>query len=213
MEANSKDLEPLREGDSVLIQNQIPTSPRSKKWDRQGTVVATGEHDQYLVRVAGTGRLTLRNRRFLRRFQEQLGVSRSPDAAITRLPEAPKVEKISQPLSNNVSNPRQRNVSDNAPDSDSTQPSPLSPPSPPPPSSPRPSNSLQNTGHQASVLPPRQQHEGSPRAAEGEMLHEPQMVVSLPSDGDTSAGCGGQPVRRSTRVRKATQFYDASSGT
>ena len=71
MEANSRELEPLREGDSVIIQNQDSSSRRSKKWDRQGTIVATGEHDQYLVRVAGTGRLTLRNRRFLRKFQAQ----------------------------------------------------------------------------------------------------------------------------------------------
>ena len=241
LEANSKDLEPLREGDSVLIQNQVPNSPRSKKWDRQGTVVATGEHDQYLVRVAGTGRLTLRNRRFLRRFQEQSGVPRSPDAAITRLPEAPKSEKISQPSSNNVSNPCQRNISDNAPDSDSTQISPSSPPPSPPPSPlsaprppltslpspqpsnpvqdmvsspplPQPSSPVQDMGHQASVLPPSQQHEGLSRAAEGEVLHEPRRVVSLPSEGDTSAGYGGQSVRRSTRVKKATQFYDACSG-
>ena len=54
-----------------MIQNQIPSSRRSKKWDRQGTVLATGENDQYLVRVGGSGRLTLRNRRFLRKFQEQ----------------------------------------------------------------------------------------------------------------------------------------------
>ena len=84
LEAHSRELEPLREGDSVMIQNQNPSSHRSKKWDRQGTVVATGENDQYLVRVAGSGRLTLRNRRFLRKFQEQTGhdsiesVHRSP---------------------------------------------------------------------------------------------------------------------------------------
>ena len=52
-----------------MIQNQIPSSPRSKKWDRQGTVIATGDNDQYLVKVEGSGRLTLRNRRFLRRFK------------------------------------------------------------------------------------------------------------------------------------------------
>jgi ribosomal protein L44E len=69
LEAHSKELDPLREGDSVLIQNQIPSSPRSKKWDRQGTVIATGDNDQYLVKVEGSGRLTLRNRRFLRRFK------------------------------------------------------------------------------------------------------------------------------------------------
>ena len=82
LEAHSRELEPLREGDSIMIQNQNPSSRRSKKWDRQGTVVATGENDQYLVRVAGSGRLTLRNRRFLRKFQEQTtnheSVYRSP---------------------------------------------------------------------------------------------------------------------------------------
>jgi len=71
LESNSRELDPLREGDSVFVQNQDPASRRSKKWDRQGTVVATGDNDQYLVRVAGTGRLTLRNRRFLRKFQER----------------------------------------------------------------------------------------------------------------------------------------------
>ena len=69
LEANTKNLDPLREGDAVLVQSQIPNSPRSKKWDRQGTVVFTGENDQYLIKVAGTGRLTLRNRQFLRKFQ------------------------------------------------------------------------------------------------------------------------------------------------
>ena len=62
-----RDLEPLREGDTVLIQNQEQSSRNSKKWDRQGQVVATGQYDQYLVRVLGSGRLTLRNRRFLRK--------------------------------------------------------------------------------------------------------------------------------------------------
>ena len=71
LEANSRELEPLREGDFVFIQNQDPATKRSRKWDRQGSIVATGDNDQYLVRVAGTGRLTLRNRRFLRKFQER----------------------------------------------------------------------------------------------------------------------------------------------
>ena len=71
LEANSRELEPLREGDSVFVQNQDPGTSRSKKWDRQGIIVATGDNDQYLVRIAGSGRLTLRNRRFLRRFQER----------------------------------------------------------------------------------------------------------------------------------------------
>ena len=35
---------------------------------RQGTVVIAAKYDQYLVRVHGTGWLTVRNRRFLRRY-------------------------------------------------------------------------------------------------------------------------------------------------
>ena len=68
LENACRELPPLEEGDSVLIQNQTPTN-RPNKWDREGVVVSTGKHDQYLVRVVGSGRLTLRNRRFLRKFQ------------------------------------------------------------------------------------------------------------------------------------------------
>lgn len=68
LEQSSKELAPLREGDTVFIQNQNAASRNPNKWDREGTVIQTGENDQYLVRVHGTGRVTLRNRRFLRRF-------------------------------------------------------------------------------------------------------------------------------------------------
>ena len=68
LEEHSKDLEPLAQGDNVFIQNQDSSSKDYKKWSRQGTVVIAGKYDQYLVRVHGTGRLTVRNRRFLRRF-------------------------------------------------------------------------------------------------------------------------------------------------
>ena len=47
-------------------QNQAGNHPR--RWERTGIVVETKDHDQYNVGVDGTGRLTLRNRRFLRNF-------------------------------------------------------------------------------------------------------------------------------------------------
>ena len=65
-----KNLLPLCEGDNVFIQNQNAASTHSNKWDKQGTVIATHDNDQYLIRVSGTGKLTLRNRRFLRKFKE-----------------------------------------------------------------------------------------------------------------------------------------------
>ena len=35
------------------------------EWDRSGTIVDVKEHDQYLIKLDGSGRLSLRNRRFL----------------------------------------------------------------------------------------------------------------------------------------------------
>ena len=68
LEEHAKELPSLREGDSVFIQNQNSAYGKPNKWDREGTIIQTGENDQYLVRVRGTGRVTLRNRRFLRKF-------------------------------------------------------------------------------------------------------------------------------------------------
>ena len=59
-------LAPLQIGQRVLVQNQHGNFP--KRWDRTGTVVELMGHDQYRVKVDGSGRLTLRNRRFLRSF-------------------------------------------------------------------------------------------------------------------------------------------------
>ena len=63
---NSKRLPPLRVGDNVRIQNQTGLYPR--RWERTGTVIEVRQHDQYVIRVDGSRRVTLRNRKFLRRF-------------------------------------------------------------------------------------------------------------------------------------------------
>lgn len=53
-------------GDCVRIQNQ--TGPHPTKWDKTGVVVEVRQFDQYVVRVDGSGRVTLRNRKFLRKY-------------------------------------------------------------------------------------------------------------------------------------------------
>ena len=63
---HTRKLPPLRVGDTVRIQNQV--GPHPKKWDKTGRVIEVMQHDQYRVRVDGSGRITLRNRRFLRNF-------------------------------------------------------------------------------------------------------------------------------------------------
>ena len=63
---HARPLLPLRQGDHVFVQNQCGRFPN--KWDRSGVIVEVKDHDQYVVKIAGTGRLTLRNRRFLRHY-------------------------------------------------------------------------------------------------------------------------------------------------
>lgn len=56
----------LEVGDRCYVQNQTGNYP--KRWDRSGTIVEHFDHDSYAVKVDGTGRVTRRNRRFLRKF-------------------------------------------------------------------------------------------------------------------------------------------------
>ena len=60
-------LSPLKVGDTVRIQNQ--TGPYPTKWDKTGLIIEVRQFDQYMVRVDGSGRVTLRNRKFLRKYE------------------------------------------------------------------------------------------------------------------------------------------------
>ena len=63
---HTRALTPLRVGDRVRLQNQ--TGPHPNKWDRTGVVIEVRQFHQYLIRVDGSGRQTLRNRQFLRKY-------------------------------------------------------------------------------------------------------------------------------------------------
>ena len=69
---HSKALPPLNVGDHVSIQNQSGKKPA--KWDRTGTIVETRDCDKYVIKVDGSGRLTLRNRRYLRKLFQDVGL-------------------------------------------------------------------------------------------------------------------------------------------
>ena len=62
-----------------MIQNQSGRFPT--RWDKSGCVVEVKGHDQYVVKVTGTGRLTLRNRRFLRRYEPHSFHAQVPSTA------------------------------------------------------------------------------------------------------------------------------------
>ena len=66
LDMHTRPLVPLSLGDKVFLQNQRGSHP--KKWDKSGTVVELGNSDQYWVKVYRSGRLSLRNRHFLRKF-------------------------------------------------------------------------------------------------------------------------------------------------
>jgi hypothetical protein len=63
---HTKRLLPLVVGNHVRIQNQTGAHPT--RWDKTGVVIEVRQFDQYAVRVDGSGRITIRNRKFLRKY-------------------------------------------------------------------------------------------------------------------------------------------------
>ena len=61
-----RELPKLLVGDSVIVQNQVGNHP--SRWDITGIIVEVKEHDQYIVKVDGSGRMTMRNRKFLKKI-------------------------------------------------------------------------------------------------------------------------------------------------
>ena len=62
--SQSRELSQLSIGQAVQIQNQMGNKPN--KWLNTGTIVESLPYRQYMVRVDGSRRLTLRNRKFLK---------------------------------------------------------------------------------------------------------------------------------------------------
>ena len=64
----TKELPPLKAGDYLMIQYKLGNKP--KQWDKRGVMVqAHPEIRQYKMVVFGSRRLSLRNRRFLRKYE------------------------------------------------------------------------------------------------------------------------------------------------
>ena len=84
----NREMDPLSMGDSVQIQNQTGNKP--KRWFSTGTVVECLPYRQYQVMVDGSRRVTLRNRKFLKRIDPVCRKQISPPTYI------PPTEQIDQ---------------------------------------------------------------------------------------------------------------------
>ena len=62
----------------MLIQNQRAAGNLAKRWDKTGIVVECKGNDKYSIRVDGSGRITDRNRRYLRASRPGTNVPTMP---------------------------------------------------------------------------------------------------------------------------------------
>ena len=88
---HTRRLPPLVVGDRVRVQNQV--GPHPTKWDKTGTVIEVRQYDQYVVKMDGSGRMTNRNRKFLRKYIPVMPptptISISKDLAYQKSPNVP----------------------------------------------------------------------------------------------------------------------------
>lgn len=88
LESGRRTLKPLDVGDAVSIQNQ--TGNRPGKWTNTGVVVQVHPHRQYSIMIDGSRRVTMRNRKFVRKLDPysrkgiSIGISRASPPIIER---------------------------------------------------------------------------------------------------------------------------------
>lgn len=104
----TRHLQPLIPGDCCRIQNQKGRFP--SRWDKTGTVVQVNEHDQYVMKMCGSNRLTLRNRKYLRKIenaiQPAIDLPTLPTSTVTTIPSTPPRNLTPTTETNDNSNSR-----------------------------------------------------------------------------------------------------------
>ncbi len=188
---HTKVLPALKVGDHVYIQNLVGNYPR--RWDRTGIVVEVRQHHQYVVKVDGSGRVTLRNRQHLRKFvpftqrptNDQLIASMPPVGSPG--PRHPSGTNGQQPPEQPPDDP----VSFNPPSDSSadTVPPPPTPPGIPSQESDDTHSRATPLQHEASVQPsstishtPRQERNRLPRAVARLLPHnKPGTLECMPA--------------------------------
>ena len=191
---HTKDLPELNVGDTVIIQNQLGNNPR--RWDRRGTIVQSLPNRQYYVKVDGSRRLTLRNRKFLRKISPLL-------TSWLRQEHSPRPRQV-EPTDPQCPQPMQQDVPDYGQDPVGTQvlPEPLLyPTTPTTPVTPEKSSELfpQVTPHPRPAPTPSTQ---------------PSECNPIPPSQNYTATDSSTPSRRSARSTKgqSTKYEDYATG-
>ena len=210
---NSRKLPALKASDKVQIQNQH--GRYAGKWDRTGSVVEVGPHDQYLVRVDGSGRVTRRNRKALKRI-----VAFEPvDGTYT---------SVQAPLSDAKRPQGEGCVAGEGTSTDPDMTPELGWPLGEPLTPSTPSTKPEVTEHQTLLKPDQPPQVSEPArvsttAPESTISTQPEAVPIAPmpqgitpsqekmesAQETTIQGDDVPPLRRSTRVRRPPQFYVA----
>ena len=184
---HSRPLTALESGDHVMIQNQSGRFP--KKWDKCGIVVETKRNDQYVVKILGSGRLTLRNRRFLRKYEPHFQQAPEWNASYVKAPFATPAEAMLQTPTTS-----ERKLIEDSQDASSPKGS-LNV------SIPVANEEKSHISQPPAALPARAQ---SPPM---HTTHSPQRAVAIGSPVEPSRE-GNRP----TRVRQQRKIYDAGAG-
>ena len=181
---HTKSIPPLIVGDYVRIQNQTGNNPR--KWDKTGKVVEVRQHDQYAIRVDGSGRITLRNRKFLRKFTPAM-TRAAPDnrEALPPLPVANELQRTRPTPAPAVRSPCTPSLTVHQPHAPTAMSPPLTVQAPPAPPSPRPLQD--NIGGLPATPEPMQLRSHVTHTAQGNPASDP--VLLIPKTTWTTAPC------------------------
>ena len=95
LKRHSNELKELPVGAIVQVQNQKGKDPL--KWDKSGVVVESLGNHQYTVKMDGSGRVTLRNRKILRKIRPLVNSYVSIDDVLDKQSSAKKVV-IDEPM-------------------------------------------------------------------------------------------------------------------
>ena len=87
----TKALDDLEVGTAVAIQNQTGSNPT--KWDKTGIVIENKPNSKVMIRVDGSRRVTMRNRKFVRLMEPMLRNATRSEPARRRTAQRPQIRQ------------------------------------------------------------------------------------------------------------------------